>query len=249
MPDQNILISSTRYDVGALEADVKAARQAMDFGTGVYGHSLSLPRASDIEPSYREHRNNVPYADALELCPLFAGIFHGFLAPKVSFRLLRRTAGSAYSIHDDRDMGEHIVRMQLPVITNPGSLFMIQKDGAELEPIARRIAEITRSGQPLVFDYPRLVQSFGEWFDLFTLEPGYFNLIETNKVHTLINAGTTDRVTLAIDLLRNDWLDDWLARNITGKIAPLPPDKLPAGTWEWSALQHGLLCHPRLQLS
>lgn len=246
---QNILISSDRYDVAALEADVDAACRVLDFGAGAYGHSLSLPAEVDIEAGHRSHRNNVPYADALGYCPLFAEIFHTFRTAKASFRLLRRSAGTAYSLHDDRDMGDDIVRMQLPVVTNPNSLFLLQKDGVELEPIARRIAEITRDDGSLVFDYPRLTGTFGEWFDLFLLEPGYFNLINTAKVHTLVNAGQADRITLAIDLMRNDWLERWLADHMTGVIPALSTDCLPDGSWEWSALRHGLLSHPRIELT
>ena len=245
----NILISSHRYDVSALEAEVAAARRAVDFGAGVFGHSLSLPAEGDIEAGHRSHRNNIPYADVLGSCPLFAEIFHAFQTPKASFRQLCRKAGTAYSLHDDRDVGDDIVRMQLPVVSNRNSLFMLQKDGAELEPIARRIAEITRDDELLVFDYPRLLESFGEWFDLFFLEPGYFNLINTDKVHSLVNAGQADRITLAIDLLRNDWLERWLSDHMTGEIKAQPTDDLPGGTWEWSALRHGLLSHPRIQLT
>jgi hypothetical protein len=246
---ENILISSDKYDVAALQTDVASACRVLDFGAGAYGHSLSLPAEGDIEASHRSHQNNIPYADVLKSCPLFAEIFRSFRAPKASFRLLRREAGTAYSLHDDRDMGDDIVRMQLPVVTNRNSLFLLQKDGVELEPIARRIAEITNTGEPLVFDYPRLIEAFGEWFNLFLLEPGYFNLINKNKVHTLVNAGQADRITLAIDLLRNDWLENWLSDHMTGEITTLPTDNLPEGAWEWSALRHGLLSHPRIELS
>jgi hypothetical protein len=249
MAIQNILISSDRYDTAALEADVAAACRVLDFGEGAYGHSLSLPAEADIHPGHRSHRNNIPYANALGSCPLFAEIFHTFRTAKASFRLLRRSAGSAYSLHDDRDMGDDIVRMQLPVVTNPNSLFLLQKDGVELEPIARRIAEITHDGESLAFDYPRLTETFGEWFDLFLLEPGYFNLINTAKVHTLLNAGRADRITLAIDLIRNDWLERWLEDHMTGEIQAQPTDRLPGGSWEWSALRHGLLSHPRVELA
>ena len=244
----NILISSDRYDVAALEADVVAATRLVNFGSGAYGHSLSLPAEGEIHAAHRSHTNNVPYADALGSCPLFAEIFHSFQTPKASYRLLRRTAGTAYSLHDDRDVGDEIIRMQLPVVTNRNSIFLIQKDGVELEPIARRIAEITRDDESPVFDYPRLIEAFGEWFDLFSLEPGYFNLININKVHTLVNAGQADRVTLAIDLLPNDWLERWLSDHMTGEITGLSTDSLPGGTWEWSALRHGLLSHPRIHL-
>jgi hypothetical protein len=221
----------------------------LDFGEGAYSHSLSLPAGDDIHPGHRSHRNNVPYANALESCPHFSEIFHTFRTAKASFRLLRRSAGSAYSLHDDRDMGEDIVRMQLPVVTNPSSLFLLQKEGVELEPIARRIAEITHDDELLVFDYPRLTETFGDLFDLFLLEPGYFNLINTSRVHTLVNAGQADRITLAIDLIRNDWLEQWLADHMTREIQPLDTECMPDGSWEWSALRHGLLSHPRVELT
>jgi len=245
----NILISSDRYDVDALEADVIAARQVVDFGAGAYGHSLSLPAEDEIQSAHRSHRNNIPYANVLGSCPLFAEIFHSFQAQKGSYRLLRRVAGTAYSLHDDRDMGDDIVRMQLPVVTNSRSIFLIQKDGVDSEPIKRRVAEITRDDGPLVFDYPRLIEAFGDWFDLSSLEPGYFNLININKIHTLINAGQDDRVTLAVDLVRNDWLERWLADHMTGEITALSTDSLPDGTWDWSTLRHGLLIHPHNQLA
>jgi hypothetical protein len=248
MNTQNILLSSDKYDIAALVANVTAVRRIVDFGAGAYEHSLSLPSETDIEHRYRSHRNNIPYADALNACPLFAEIFHKFKTAKASFRLLYRKAGTAYSLHDDRDMGDNIVRLQMPVITNDNSLFLLQKDNVELEPIARRIAEIASEDKSLVFDFPRLVDSFGEWFDLFLLEPGYFNLIKTDKVHSLVNAGQTDRITLAIDLLRNKWLDDWLSEHMTGEISAQSTDSLPDGIWEWGSLRHGLLTHPRIQL-
>ena len=91
--------------------------------------NLKRPSEVDIEAGHQSHRNNVPYANALGSCPLFAETFHTFRTAKASFRLLRRSAGSAYSLHDDRDMGDDIVRIQLPVVTNPNSLFLLQKDG------------------------------------------------------------------------------------------------------------------------
>jgi hypothetical protein len=100
-----------------------------------------------------------------------------------------------------------------------------------------------------MFDYTRYADVFGEWFDAFLLEPGYFHLIDPTRVHTLINAGNDERVTLCIDMLRNDWLDDWLAENMGQEVPALPAGSLPTGTWEWGSLRHGLLTHPRVQLN
>lgn len=246
----SILASTQHYDVAALSDDVAAARRILDFGAGTFEHSISLPVEGDIDPGYRANRNNNPYAGALGACPLFAEIFKSFRTEKASFRLLRRKAGTAYSLHDDRDMGDDIVRMQMPVVTNRNALLLVQKDGVELEPIARRVNEFTHDdGKPIMFDYPRLAQDFGEWFDAFMLEPGFFHLIDSKRVHTLINAGKADRITLCIDLLRNDWLDQWISEQMILEVPAMAPDNLPDGTWEWGALRHGLLSHPRVELT
>ena len=245
----SLLRSSQYFDVATLAADVAAARRILDFGTGTYEHSISLPAEGDINAEHRTHRNNNPYAGALGSCPLFAEIFNSFQSKKAGYRLLRRKAGTAYSLHDDKDVDDALVRMQMPVVTNRSALLLVQKDGAVLEPIARKVNEFAHDdGKPIVFDYPRLAHDFGEWFDAFLLEPGYFHLIDQTRVHTLINAGDSDRVTLCIDILRNDWLDGWLSEYMSQHVPALPADYLPDGTWEWGALRHGLLTHPRVQL-
>ena len=244
----SLLKSSQYYDVDALAAEVTTARRLLDFGAGTYEHSISLPAEGDISAEHRTHRNNYPYAGALEFCPLFSKIFSSFQAEKAGYRLLRRKAGTAYSLHDDKDVDDALVRMQMPVVTNQSALLLVQKDGVELEPIARRVDELIRDvGKSIIFDYPRYVHDFGEWFDAFLLEPGYFHLIDSTRVHTLINAGDAERVTLCIDMLRNDWLDDWLWEHMREEVTALPADSLPTGTWEWDTLRHGLLTHPRVQ--
>lgn len=246
----SLLRSSQYYDIASLAADVESARRILDFGTGIYEHSISLPAESDINPGYRTHRNNNPYAGALGSCPLFADIFNSFQAEKAGYRLLRRKAGTAYSLHDDKDVDDAVVRMQMPVVTNRSALLLVQKDGAELEPIARRVDELTcDDGKPIIFDYPRFAHDFGEWFDAYLLEPGYFHLIDTTRVHTLINAGNDERVTLCIDLLSNDWLDTWLSEHMSREVPALPADSWPEGSWDWGALRHGLLTHPRVDLA
>jgi hypothetical protein len=246
----SVLRTSQYYDIDALAADVASARRILDFGAGTYEHSISLPAEDDINAAHRTHRNNNPYAGALGACPLFAEIFNSFQADKACYRLLRRKAGTAYSLHDDKDVDVNLIRMQMPVVTNGSALLLVQKDGAELEPIARRVEEFVHDDdQPIMFDYTRYADVFGEWFDAFLLEPGYFHLIDPTRVHTLINAGNDERVTLCIDMLRNDWLDDWLAENMGQEVPALPAGSLPTGTWEWGSLRHGLLTHPRVQLN
>ncbi len=246
----SVLRTTEYHDVAGLAADVATARQILDFGAGTYEHSISLPVEGDINAGHRTHRNNNPYAGALRSCPLFAEIFNSFQAEKAGYRLLRRKPGTAYSLHDDKDVDDALIRMQMPVVTNRSALLLVQKDGAELEPIARRVDTFTHDdGQPIVFDYRRLAREFGAWFDAFLLEPGYFHLIDPTRVHTLINAGDAERITLCIDMLPNDWLDGWLPEHMSWEVSPLPTDSWPDGTWEWGALRHGLLTHPRVQLT
>jgi hypothetical protein len=248
-PVSTVLASCPEYSLPALEVDVAEVRRILEFGAGTYEHSISIPDEDQIHADHRNHRNNVPFANALKYCPYLSELFHGFQADKCSFRLLRRQAGTAYSLHDDRDAGSNIVRMQLPVITNRNALLLVQKDQVETARIAHRVGEIINNPGPIIFDYQRLRESFDDWFHFFYLEPGRFHFIDTNRVHTLINAGHTDRITLAIDLIRNAWLDQWLAENMTKETSPLCLGELPDGTWEWSALRHGVLCHPRIEMA
>ena len=246
----SVIRSLQQYNVGALAADVATARRILDFGAGTYEHCLSLPEEGDISAGHRKHRNNTPYAGALDSCPLFAEIFNGFKAEKAGYRLLRRRAGTAYSLHDDKDVDDNLVRMQIPVMTNRSALLMVQKDGVNLNPVARRVNEITDGNdKPITFDYTRFARDFGDWFDAFLLEPGFFHLIEPARVHTLVNAGDTERVTLCIDLLRNEWLEGWISQHMRQSVPVLPVESLPEGSWEWGALRHGLLTHPRVRLT
>lgn len=246
MPD--VLRTARRYDLDALRREVDVARLALDFGEGTFGHSISLTAEDEIAAGYRDHRNNMPYADALSRCPALAAIFREFEAEKAAFRLLRREPGSAYSLHDDRDVPGDVVRMQLPIATNDASLLLVQRDGTALEPLARRVAAYGGDADT-TFDYARAEEAFGAWFDFYHLEAGRFHAFDTRRVHTVINAGSAERVILCVDLLRNPWLDDWMAANLTEPVEALAPDRLPAGTWDWSALRHGLLSHPRVQLT
>ena len=100
-----------------------------------------------------------------------------------------------------------------------------------------------------MFDYPRLMQVFGEWLQAYPLDCGYFYRIAIDQVHSLVNGGSTDRITLCIDLVRNKWLDAWMSEHLNRDTVPLNSDALPVGQWDWNALRHGLLTHPRIELS
>jgi hypothetical protein len=238
------------YDLEALVQDLATARKILDFGHGTFGHSISLPAPGQLAADHRAHRNNVPGADALDHCPAFRAIFDAFQTEKAGFRLLRRAPGSAYSLHDDRDAGDDVLRMQIPIITNDASVLLFQKDGAELEPLARQVAKFEGDGGlHTAFDFARLQDLFGEWLDAFVLEPGYFYRFDTDRIHTVINAGTTERIVLCVDLIRVDWVEQWMQEHLIRDVAPMAIDTFPTGRWDWGGLRHGLLSHPRIQLT
>jgi hypothetical protein len=238
-----VLKSLASYDLDALRAEVARARARQDFSEGLYGHCISLPAAHDLTAEYRTHHNNVPFSGALAECPTMRGIFDSLKTEKASFRLLRRAPGTAYGLHDDKDKGVDILRFQIPILTNPDAFIVAQKDGVSLDGLADRVNEIRESGD-LHFDFARFTWEFGQWFDLFSLAPGSMYRFDTDQLHTAINAGDQERIVLGIDILPNDWVRGWIARDFAAPVPPTPADALPDASWEWTSLEHGLITNP-----
>ena len=67
-----------------------------------------------------------------EPCPLFTETFDSFQAEKAGYRLLRRKAGTAYLPHEDKDVDDALVRMQMLVVSNRNALLLVQRGRAEL---------------------------------------------------------------------------------------------------------------------
>jgi len=242
----SMLRGDVRYDLEILRAELRQARAVQDFELGAFGHSISLPAAHDLHQPYRSHRNNVPFSGALAQCPPMRAIFDSLAAEKASFRLLRRGPGTAYGLHDDRDKGAGVHRFQIPIVTNPASFLCVMREDASQDAVSDRLAEILAGGD-LHFDYARFDSAFGEWFDVFSLPPGYLYRFDTNRMHTAINAGDEERIVLAIDLVENEWLEEWLARHVSLPVEPTLAEDLPAASWEWTSLRHGLLVHPAVE--
>jgi len=242
--------STDRFDIAALEHDAAVAEAMQPFESGAYGHCISLPRATDLAATYRTHHNNIPFSGALDRCPAFRQVFSTFKTGIASFRLLRRVAHSAYGLHDDRDKGSGLLRLQIPIRTNDRSYIAVLKNGVELEPLARQLAGFSHRQDNLLFDFQRFCDTFGDRFDLFAFAPGHIHYFDTDTIRTAINAGKQDRVVLAIDLVRNAWLDQWLVENLSAPVPATPQSALVAdAVWTWNALKHGLLSHPRIDVS
>lgn len=238
-----MLKSLASYDLAALQEEVARARARQDFSEGLYGHCISLPAADDLAPEYRTHHNNVPFSGALAECPTMREIFDSLKTEKTSFRLLRRTPGTAYGIHDDLDKGSRILRLQIPIVTNPHAYIVAQKEGVSLDGLAGRVDEILEGGD-LHFDFARFTRTLGQWFDLFSLAPGSMYRFDTDGLHTAINAGDHERIVLGFDILANDWVRDWIDREFTIPVPPTPAEALSSASWEWTSLQHGLITNP-----
>jgi hypothetical protein len=245
-----VLKSKVPQDLSALSRDLDTARRVQDFDQGAYGHCISLPGDSELPSRFRDHHNNVPFSGTLDQCPTFRQAFDAFSAEVASFRLLRRTPRTAYGLHDDRDKGSDIVRLQIPILTNEHSFIVLLKEGEELASLARILTQFQESKEQVPFDFDRFFVTFGDRFDLFEFSPGYLYYFDTDQVHTAINAGDQERIVLGIDLVRNDWLDQWLSEQLTVPVAPIARTSLSSEAhWNWTSLQHGLLSHPRIEIA
>jgi hypothetical protein len=191
------------YDVGVpLEALVRDAREATrewDWRRGAYGHALSLPRAEELHPSARYRYPNTPCTGRLDACPALRTVFDSFHCDKVSFRLLRRAAHSAYGWHTDEWKGPNVVRFQIPIVSDATS-FLVTTDYRVVEEIRGDRSTLT----PGHFnDFARANAGHVARHEL---TPGRLHYFDTTFVHTLVNGGAAERLTLSFDLVANDWL-------------------------------------------
>jgi hypothetical protein len=237
-----VLRSCEPFDLEALRREASAAVGVQDFGMGAYGHCVSLPCEDDMPETYRTHHNNLPFADALRLCPLMTRIFREFQTEKASFRLLRRGPGTAYALHDDKDKGRHVVRFQIPIMTNQDAFIVLLKDQVPPPHLAAVVSRILKdAGDDIWFDFERFQNAFGDYLSLYPLPPGYLYYFDTDRIHTAINAGGEDRIVLSIDLVMNDWLRDWMTVNLKTQVPAVPDGAALGGRWNWKSLRHGLI--------
>ena len=160
---------------------------------GAFGHAISLPESGN------EHYNNQPYTGIIKKTPYFKEIYDSFKTEVTSFRLLRRKAGTSYGIHNDSDMGDDIVRFQIPIRTNNHCWFAITD--CEME------EEWTEENSHTLRDFNK---KFKPRFKNFKMVAGHIHTFNVKLNHTMINDGNADRVTLSIDLKKNQWVEKFL---------------------------------------
>jgi hypothetical protein len=217
------------YDHFALDRliqDMNVASEGWDWSLGAHGHSLSLPAREDLHPVGQDLYNNVPFANCLGRCPYFQHIFNSFECDKISFRLLRRPAGTSYTWHSDKDLGSSVVRFQIPIVTHPKSVLVVTDfdEVAEIAPRKQRLFRRLRrrfyrafsdtaSGEKAqrheaeaFADYTRFKHFNRGRFREYVLDAGVLYYFNTHKIHNLINDASEQRITLVMDCFENDWL-------------------------------------------
>ncbi|TFG85651.1 MAG: hypothetical protein E4H18_05190 [Hyphomicrobiales bacterium] len=184
------------YDLERLRADAANAMEGWAWRRGAYGHALSLPAPEQLHGRCRYSYQNHPCTGQLDLCSYFQEIFDSFQCPKLSFRLLRRAPHSAYAWHADAWKGPGVVRFQIPIETNERALLVLS-DYAQVEQLRPHGAQTSVAEAEAANDGHVRAHC---------LEPGVLYYFNTSHVHTLVNDGDCERITLSFDLLANDWL-------------------------------------------
>ena len=156
---------------------------------------ISLPNIFQVWKSHSEHHNNIPYGNILNSCPYFKKIFDSFKTEVTSFRLLRRPPKTSYGLHHDKDMGDDILRFQIPIVS-PKNSWLCITDVDEIE------EEFTEENTYTMLEFGR---RFDEHYRCYQLSVGYLHHFDTTKIHTLFNDGDTERVSLLVDVKANDW--------------------------------------------
>jgi hypothetical protein len=212
-----------RYDPGvplaALVEETRRVSAGWDWRRGAFGHALSLPRAEQLHPYRRYGYENHPCAGVLDACPALRAVFDSLRTEKVSFRLLRRAPRSAYAWHTDRWKGPGVVRFQIPVVSDDAA-FLVTTD-------YRSVADVRGEERPLREEsFAAFAAANAGHFARHRLEPGVLHYFDTSRVHTLVNAGDEERLTLSFDLVANDWLRARFPE-IEAEIGPGPVAALP----------------------
>jgi hypothetical protein len=203
-----------------LVAETQRATEGWDWSRGAFGHALSLPAYRQLHPFGRYSYQNFPCAGLLGDLPLFSGIFDQLDCEKVSFRLLRRGPSTAYDWHTDRWKGLGVVRFQIPIVSGE-TAFLVTTDYESKDQVRG-----VQSGRLSEESFDDFARANAGHFRRHHFEPGKLYYFDTTRVHTLVNPGPGERITLSIDLVANDWV---LARfpEVRAEIGDGPIEPLP----------------------
>jgi hypothetical protein len=191
--------SKKRFDVEKLKKEVENFRKDLSFKNGFHRHSIPLLMPEQVARDYKNFYQNVPYSNAVSSSPYLKGIFNSLKAPKASGRLLRRGPNSRYGLHDDGP-DFSLARFQIPIVT-PENAYLVTTD-VDFN-VFRELKDEETKMKLLFRKYSNRIR-----FDY--LEPGYMYHFDVSKTHTLINLGSSERLTVCIELVKNAWTDKYV---------------------------------------
>ncbi len=128
-------------------------------------------------------------------------------------RIIRREPHSSYGIHRDYGKGMEELedskkfswRFQIPLISNKDCYLIIFKDH-----VVDKWKELY--GEYQLEDF---LDKPSDDFQVHYLEDGYLYHFKVWKyAHTVWNMGETDRYTLVVDTIPNEWIENWAKENL-----------------------------------
>lgn len=185
--------------VAELVRETELAVAGWNWNRGAHGHALPLAAYEDLHPFRRYTYQNHPCTGRLRQLPRMRQLFDSLECEKISFRLLRRAPGTAYGWHTDRWKGPGVVRFQIPLISEP-SAFLVLTDYEHSSQVRGAEAALDAGG------YEKFSAQNEGHVCRHQPAPGMLLYFDTTRVHTLVNPGPGERITLSFDLLANDWL-------------------------------------------
>lgn len=185
--------------IDALVRQTRTVVARWDWRRGAFGHALSLPTYGDLHPYGRYRYQNFPCTGLLDAAPALRAVFDSFACEKVSFRLLRRPARSAYGWHTDEWKGAGVVRFQIPLVSDDDA-FLVTTDYGRVEEIRGDRGALSNG------TFASFAAANDGHCARHQLAVGVLHYFDTTHVHTLVNGGSAERITLSFDLVANDWL-------------------------------------------
>jgi hypothetical protein len=216
-----------KFDLDKLLKEKDYAESVVTYDSGFRNHCISLLGRKEEEMEgwnlylveMNRHRNdteilqNIPF-DRKHL-PYMNSVFDIFNegTEVLVARLMRRESHSSYSIHRDygkgmeelEDSKKMIWRFQIPLISNKDCYLIIFKDH-----VVDKWKELY--GEYQLEDF---LDKPSDNFQVHRLEDGYLHHFKAWKyAHTVWNWGETDRYTLAVDTIPNEWIENWAKENL-----------------------------------
>ncbi|MGH7895248.1 MAG: hypothetical protein ACREQL_11315 [Candidatus Binatia bacterium] len=131
---------------------------------------------------------------------------------------MRRGPTSSYGWHTDCWKGAGVVRFQIPILSDPAA-FLVTTDYASED-------QVIGAPSLTAASFDAFADANAGHFLKHHLEPGLLHYFDTTHVHTLVNPGPGERVTLSFDLVANAWTREHFPE-VRDEIGDAPTEPLP----------------------